>query len=335
MSRIRSTCLVLFVALICSAVSDTASAHFPFHRHCFARPWCPPRAVVWGGWPGYSFYSYRASFCAPVFYQPVVYTPVIYTPVIYRPAVCAPVIYDPVIYDPVPCATAFPTLSVSSTTTNPRWASLQSASAQRVVRNNTGLRVASVKNEAKPVLTTYSPIWTEAAVGLIDDMMDRGEWELAHQSLQRMDKLATPVSHRVLLRQAVMDLVAHRQDMTTPDLDRIMDRFARAAQEGSQLASEELRGNSLSAYLGDSGISLEEDLLDRLAQRVLRQPEQSGRELLLLSVLLNMDGQKDRAQLFANESRAMAAQSDSFRWHAVLRTLDRHTDSDALLAANR
>jgi hypothetical protein len=212
---------------------------------------------------------------------------------------------------------------------------LHASSAQRLVQNNTGLRVATVKKEATPTLTTYSPVWTESAIGLIDDMMDRGEWELAHQSLQRMDKLSTPVSHRVLLRQAVMDLVAHRQDLNASHLDRIMDRFARAAHEGSQLAPEELRGNSLSSYLEVTGISVEKDLLDRLAQRVLRQPEQSGRELLLLSVLLNLDGQKERAQLFTNESRTLAAHSDSFRWQVVLRTLDQPSDSDALLAVNR
>jgi hypothetical protein len=255
--------------------------------------------------------------------------------VIYRPAICAPVIYDPVIYDPIPCATTFSTLSVSRTTTAPRWAALQASSAQRVVRNETGLRVATVKKETQPVLTTYSPVWTEAAIGLIDDMMDRGEWELAHQSLQRMDKLSTPISHRVLLRQAVMDMVAHRQELNASHLDRIMDRFARAAEEGSQLAPEELRGNSLSAYLEDAGISLEEDLLDQLAQRVLRQPEQSGRELLLLSVLLSLDGQKERAQLFTNESRTLAAHSDSFRWQVVLRTLGQPSEGDALLAVNR
>jgi hypothetical protein len=65
----------------------------------------------------------------------------------------------------------------------------------------------------------------------------------------------------------------------------------------------------------------------------LQQPEKSGREMMLLTVLLKLDGQQDRARLFAKESRTLAARSDTFRWKSVLRSLDRPMDDDALLVA--
>lgn len=318
--------ILLFVACLSCLGTESASAHFPFHRHCFARPFCPT-PVVWGApcWPRYPVYCPPRVVCAPIYYRPVVYAPICY------PTYCSPVIYDPFCYTSFGYSVAIQrTVVAQPIITN--WTVSRSAPiATRQLARTTSVQPV-VQKPSRQALTTYSPIWTESAVGLIDDMMDRGEWELAHQSLQRMNKIKTPLDRRVLLRQAVMDLVAHRESIDAPELDRIMDRFAQAAEKGSRFAPEELRGDSLSNYLRESRIELD-PIFDSLAQRVIEQPERSGREMLLLSVLLKLDGQADRASLFAKESRMMAARSDAFRWKSVLQSLGREFDADALLAS--
>jgi len=207
----------------------------------------------------------------------------------------------------------------------------QATSAQLVVNKPPALSQRVAAQRTPSTATTYSPVWTESAIGLIDEMMERGEWELAYQSLVRMEKITTPLNHRVVLRQAVMDLVAHRDQIDVARMDRVMDLLNKAAAAGSPFSPEDFRGASLSKYLQASDIELN-PILDNLAQRVLQQPERSGRELLLLSVLLKLDGQQERSLLFAKESRTLAARSDAFRWKSVLQSLDRQIDQDALLA---
>jgi len=182
------------------------------------------------------------------------------------------------------------------------------------------------------MLTTYSPVWTQSAVGLIDDMAERGEWELAQRSLQRMDSISTPLGHAVLLRRAVFDLVAHADTIDSAQMDRFLDRFNQAAEAGSRFESDELRGKTLSSYLRAASIDLN-PILDRLAQRALETPDRSGREMLLLSVLLKLDNQPDRASLFADASGAVAERSLAFRWHSALQSVSPKIDRDTLLAA--
>jgi hypothetical protein len=190
----------------------------------------------------------------------------------------------------------------------------------------------ATKARTAPALTTYSPVWTQSAVGLIDDMMERGEWELAQRSLQRMDSISTPLGHAVLLRRAVFDLVAHADTIESSQLDRLLDRFNQAAAAGSCFGSDELRGKSLGSYLRAASIDLN-PILDRLAQRALETPERSGREILLLSVLLKLDHQPERASLFADASGAFAERSLAFRWHSTLQSVRPKIDGDTLLAA--
>jgi hypothetical protein len=325
-----------------------------FHRSFYS--------INGGCWPSYSFYScapvVAAPICyPPVYYQPICYPPVYYRPVYYRPVYFRPVVVNPVCYDPFlsnPVATNWSVARVAPVQSQPilqanslRLNSLQrnlaqrtqlqskspqSTSAQLLVNKQAALSNRAAAQRAPSTLTTYSPVWTESAIGLIDEMMERGEWELAYQSLARMEKITTPLNHRVVLRQAVMDLVVHRDQIDVARMDRVMDLLNKAADAGSPFSPEDFRGASLSKYLQASDIELS-PILDKLAQRVLQQPEHSGRELLLLSVLLKLDGQQERSLLFAKESRTLAARSDAFRWKSVLQSLDRQIDQDALLAA--
>jgi len=276
-----------------------------------------------------------------VYYRPVVVNPVCYDPFLTNPILTNPILTNPIVSQQVLQANSLRANSLQRNLA--QRTQLQSKSPQAtsahllvnkplLVNKQAALNNRVASQGAPSRATTYSPVWTESAIGLIDQMMERGEWELAYQSLARMEKITTPLNHRVVLRQAVMDLVAHRDQIDVARMDRVMDLLIKAADAGSPFSPEDLRGASLSKYLQASEIELN-PILDKLAQRVLQQPERSGRELLLLSVLLKLDGQHERSLLFAKESRTLAARSDAFRWKSVLQSLDREIDQDALLAA--
>jgi hypothetical protein len=332
--------VLLFASWTLSSV-HVALGQFPLRSHCHIRPVCPP-PLAWGPvcYPRtFSYPYFNVGIWGPSFHR--VYYPIhggcwpsysysICAPIIVAPVCYRPVVYTPVYYDPFPYPPSISTWSVSRS--NRLATSVQPVVQGPVVQRKTLANSRARKQSVDQPLTTYSPIWTESAVGLIDEMVERGEIELAQQSLERMGKISTPLSHRVLVRQALIELVAHRDAIDVPRLDRVMDLFAKAAQAGNGFSTEEFRGASLSAYLRASDIELTE-ILDQLAQRALEQPDRSGREMLLLAVLLKLDGQKDRALLFADESRTLAARSDAFRWKSVLRSLDRQRDDDSLLAA--
>ncbi len=285
-----------------------------------------------GCWPSYSFYN-----CPTYFYQPAIYSPVIYVPDCYSVNVSAggyPFASSTSLTRNIASSRIANTSQPSRRIPTQLSRSAINTSAQRFVTNDTlpnpRLSVRDI-DSIRPV-TPYSPIWTEAAVGLIDDMMARGEWEIAYHSCQRMEKIQSPKNHRVVLRQAVLDLVANRNTMSDPSLEHALELFNEAAGVGSELAPTELPGGSLASYLKASAIELD-PLLDALSRRVLEEPESSGREMLVLSVLLNLDGQPERAALFTRETRSLAALSSTFRWQSVMQALDSNALDTSLLAA--
>ncbi|MFN7733507.1 MAG: hypothetical protein ACK5OB_16540 [Pirellula sp.] len=203
--------------------------------------------------------------------------------------------------------------------------------AQRSVQlANPGSKYVSKSDTPAPI-QPYSPVWTQSAVGLIDNLMDRGDWEIAFASCQRMEKVPSAQTHPVLLRQAIFELAAHRDAMNPSTLERILDKLNTAVTDGSQLSPSELRNGGLAQYLAPSGISLT-DVMDQLSKQALEKPESSVEELLLLASLLTLDDQPERAELFAKEARAQAPLTDAFRWQSLLRTL---APNDIVVAASR
>lgn len=305
-------------------------------------------SIYRGCWPSYSYR--RVVYTTPLVSIPVFTEPVYFQPqVIYTPTFEAQTIYGSDCFSqstlPVSSSHSSPSLrfsgsnlpSVRSQTNRTAVAhashrsavatpssvqSLNTASffiSRDVWQTNPGATRVTKSDRVQPV-QPYSPVWTESAVGLIDDMIDRGEWELAQQSCQRMEKIPSSKTAPVLLRQAVLDLVAHRESLTNAEIDRLLERFDEATIEGCTLQGSELRHGALSHYLEASCIGLT-SILDRVSQRALEQPANSHRELLLLAALLALDNQQERAEVFAREAQAQAALEDSFRWHSLLRTL--------------
>ncbi|MBM3963698.1 MAG: hypothetical protein FJ308_01320 [Planctomycetes bacterium] len=196
-----------------------------------------------------------------------------------------------------------------------------------MVASSARTKALVVKSDIPRPLQPYSPIWTESAVGLIDDMVSRGDWESALQGCLRMEKINSSKHHSILIRHAVFELVAIRQQVLETEsrsglekMDRVLDLLELACAQGGTIDSESLGGKTIGAYLDKSNIDAQ-NMMESLSRRVLAQPTESGREILLLATLLRMDGQSDRAELFARESASQAAMSESFRWNQLLRAL--------------
>lgn len=194
--------------------------------------------------------------------------------------------------------------------------------------SSTRAKTLVVKSDSPRPLQPYSPVWTESAVGLIDDMVARGDWESAFQGCRRMEKISSTKHHSVLLRHAVLELVAIRQIVSNDrsgtglqEMDRALDLFELACSQGGTIHSGSLGDQGVGAYLGASNIDVD-SMMESLSRRVLAHPTTSGREILLLATLLRLDGQSDRADLFVREAVSQSAMSETFRWNHLLRELN-------------
>ena len=171
---------------------------------------------------------------------------------------------------------------------------------------------------SKPaLLQPYSPIWTKAASGLVDEMVAGGHLEEAYNSCKGMEKIAQPKGAGVYLRTALLSYFANRSDSNAPSTDEILDLLDLACSAGSQLEPSELAQTSLSNYLQECSVDVKGSM-EQLSRWILDNPTQSGRELLLLTALLKLDGQSERAKIFANEAELLASKSNSFHWDQLL-----------------
>lgn len=326
------------------AMQSQAYGHFPFHHHhgCFS-------SSGWGShyYGGYSsFYGLRSSYYYPSVSFSIGYTPRYYSANYYPPTYFAPVYYPPVYYAPAyyPCSSwssvqtnvGFPIAKNNfPQTSNANWfaagnqvntplASLpvskinsltKVAKESDVIENQRGLRLVSNKPS---LLQPYSPIWTKAAVGIVDDMVAAGELDHAHSSCTSMERITQPKGAGVYLRQALLKVFANDgSPAQKPSTDEILRLLELACEAGSQVLPNELSKDSLQDYFAACLIDVNAKL-EQLSQSVLESPNKSGNELLLLSALLKLDGQADRAKLFASEVEEQVAKSVSFRWKSLL-----------------
>jgi hypothetical protein len=166
------------------------------------------------------------------------------------------------------------------------------------------------------LLQPYSPIWTEAANGLVDDMVANGQLANAAASCKGMEKIEQPKGSGVYLRQAVLSYFEAEQSGAA-STEQVLDLLEQACQAGSLLQPSELSKKSLSDYLKACDVDVEKSM-EKLSQVILENPGKSGRELMLLTALLKLDGQADRARMFADEAEQLAVKSGTFRWANVL-----------------
>jgi hypothetical protein len=169
----------------------------------------------------------------------------------------------------------------------------------------------------KPVgLQPYSPIWTQAAVGLVDDMIQEGRLEDANLSCKAMEKIEQTKGSGVYLRQALLNYFS-QDSSSSVSPDDVLNLLNEACAAGSGLSPSELSKESLSDYFSACSVDVSRSL-EILSKTILDDPAKAGREMLLLTALLKMDGQTERAKLFADEADQLASKSISFRWNSLL-----------------
>ena len=149
-------------------------------------------------------------------------------------------------------------------------------------------------------------------------MVAAGELDHAHSSCKSMERVTQPKGAGVYLRQALLSYFsADASSAAAPSTNEILKFLELACEAGSQVQSTELPKDSLQDYFAACKVDVT-GKLELLSKSVLESPNNSGGELLLLAALLKLDGQQDRAKLFANEVEEQFAKAGIFRWHGLL-----------------
>lgn len=293
----------------------------------------------------YSVSYYTPAFFAPAYYSPVYYTPTYYTPTYYSPTYYAPacnswssIEYNtstPLASSTVPRYSAFSetALAGSKPTSSPlamqsRAFQTRSSLTELPVAKQTmpelvnGLSVSNEKavqlvSHKPALLQPYSPIWTKAAVGIVDEMIAAGEFEHAHSSCKSMERITQPKGAGVYLRQALLSFFSADSNASKPSTEEVLNLLEMACHAGSQVNPSELDKASLRSYFSACLVDVSESM-NKLSQSVLESPKNAAEDLLLLSALLKLDGQSERARLFATEVDSMNASGHLFKWQSLL-----------------
>ena len=120
------------------------------------------------------------------------------------------------------------------------------------------------------------------------------------------------------MRQALLSYFSVEVDQAKkPSTDDVLKLLELACEGGSMLHPSELASDSLQDYFAACTVDVDRSL-DQLSKSVLDSSNQAGQELLLLAALLKLEGQDDRARLFATEVQEQASKSNAIRWNAIL-----------------
>jgi hypothetical protein len=202
------------------------------------------------------------------------------------------------------------------------WARLVSAPSEMEPSHNFE-KVVRLKPSATQTVQPYTPIWTKAAIGSVDDMVSEGRLSDAAASCRAMERVAQTKAGGVYLRQAITSVFAERS-LNSVKTEHVLDLLNDACLVGSNLQGDELPRGTLTDYLSacDADVS---NTLEQLSERCLASPETATQELVLLSVMLRLDGQAERASLFASE--AMEAKNRNQRWNALIKVVATSSES--------
>jgi hypothetical protein len=152
---------------------------------------------------------------------------------------------------------------------------------------------------ARTIVPTSKP-WREAAVGVLDQLVEQGKLDEAWGACQGMDQIAQQLPAEVRLRQAILGALRGESS------NWAATRLAIAWDQGLAIRPEELPRGSLRDYLPKESGELLDQTLDRLARQVLQSQGEDSEQrshLILIAALLRLDGQIDRSRLFALRAR--------------------------------
>lgn len=175
---------------------------------------------------------------------------------------------------------------------------------------------------SKPGISPWRPgegVWDASAVGVLDDLVRRGEFAAALRSCESMSKNSQGMSKGVSLRHAVLKLFAPESES---ELASVLDLLNTACAAGSNLHGEELGNGKLRGWLESTPVSLDESL-NQFSRLTLENPEIAVGNLLLISALLKLDGQEARSRIFAEEAYERASQTGELDWSSLMMTLRR------------
>ncbi len=282
-------------------------------RPSYISPWC---------------YAPIHYYAPPVFVTPICNTPVYHTPICYPPADSIQVGYGTKLgYAPAVRSALMPVSNwlddrdeyangVLAESERPlvrppmRLVSAQSELSE----GRTSSRSVVVAKPAIKPLTSTSSVWSDSAIGLVDEMVLAGDMPSALRSCDAMASNRQPMSHGIYLRHAILKLFTPD---TETDLQKVLDLLNMSAAAGGEIVPSELGGSTLRDYLEPSRVGLQESL-NQFSQNALEGKTDGAADLLLIATLLKLDGQSERCKLFASEAFERAAASESFAWHSLL-----------------
>ena len=282
-------------------------------RPSFVSPWC---------------YAPIHYYAPPVFVTPICNTPVYHTPICYPPADSIQVGYGTQLGYAQAVRSALMPVS-NWLDDRDEYANVVLAESERpLVRPP--MRLVSAQSElsegrtssrsvvvAKPAikpLTATSSVWSDSAIGLVDEMVLAGDMPSALRSCDAMASNRQPMSHGIYLRHAILKLFTPD---TETDLQKVLDLLNMSAAAGGEIDPSELGVSTLRDYLEPSRVGLQESL-NQFSQNALEGKTDGAADLLLIATLLKLDGQSERCKLFASEAFERAAASESFAWHSLL-----------------
>jgi hypothetical protein len=158
---------------------------------------------------------------------------------------------------------------------------------------------------ARTMVPTSKP-WRDAALGVLDQLVEQGKLEEAWGACQGMDQIAQQLPAEVRLRQAILGALQGESPHWAAT------RLAIAWDQGLAIRPEELPRGSLRHYLPKESEELLDQTLDRLASQVLQSTADDASHrshLILIAALLRLDGQIDRSRLFALRARQVGTSS--------------------------
>jgi hypothetical protein len=123
-----------------------------------------------------------------------------------------------------------------------------------------------------------------------------------------------PMNKGIYLRHAILKLFTPD---TETDLEKVLDLLNMSAAAGGEINPSELGGTTLRDYLKPSRVGLQ-DSLNQLSENALQGKTDGAADILLIATLLKLDGQSERARLFASEAFEKASVSENFVWHSLL-----------------
>ena len=155
----------------------------------------------------------------------------------------------------------------------------------------------------KTIVPTSKP-WRDAALGVLDQLVEQGKLDEAWGACQGMDQIAQQLPAEVRLRQAILGAI-HGESPNWA-----ATRLAIAWDQGLAIRPDELPRGSLRNYLPKESGELLDQTLDRLARQVLQSTGDDAAHrshLILIAGLLRLDGQIDRSRLFALRARQVGS----------------------------